>query len=480
MTLTNFPFKPLVAALMAASLLSACGGGGGSEDTLAPVLPETGVPTDPSAPPVAPTPVDGSVAMTMSCVDGSTYQCSGDTVIRSDNGVALTRSGVQVYGRSTSDLAATNTSPTTATGLALTSGGAAEVRLSKDATGIVSTPALLLRNLGLSWDGRTERPLIIETFRTTQGRVQLAANGAITAGALPASSDVSFYDFATRGAGATQANYANNVYFPRTGNPSRCDATVTSCPTTETAGVQRATGDWRTGGGVPDWVGASRLHEDGDIHAGDGVPGAVGTGVPFPGSKGYRSFDNWSLQYANLSAWTSQDTVQMAEWTGGAGTAEHNKNRRGLIAFGAVTDPAVVPTTGNASYSGIVYGWYAPNAAANPSVFRGDATVTVNFATRQVAVSFRNTVTYDAAGTPVPLALEANTLMGAAGTNVAGYMTGTAASSGLTGGISGRYFGPVVAAGSGNAGPAEVGGALSLSNATSGAAVVGGFIARKR
>lgn len=42
--------------------------------------------------------------MTMFCADGAGVQCSGDAAVRTENGVTLSNSGVQVYGNSTSDL----------------------------------------------------------------------------------------------------------------------------------------------------------------------------------------------------------------------------------------------------------------------------------------------------------------------------------------------------------------------------------------
>jgi hypothetical protein len=426
----------------------------------------------------------------MTCPDGATYQCSGGTILRVDNGVTLTSSGVQVYGRSTSDLAAGNSASTGASGLGLlpagTTPGLAEVRVAKDAT-TVSAPRLLLSNLGLSWDGVKERPPIIETFATAQGRAQLAGTGAVSFGALPASTDLAFYNFASLGRNATQENYANNVYFPRVGNPSRCPAGTTDCPTTESLGPQFQAGDWRATGKNPDVLTASRLHEDGDIHAGNApagsnppyLEGGSGIGVPYPGSKGFRDYTNWSYTYSNLSTWTSQDTVQMVEWTGGSGTAEHNKKRMGAVAFGNVTDPATVPTTGTASYSGVVYGWYSANGAGDPTVFIGDATLTVNFATRQINVAFANTGSYTATPTPVPVSFTSTVNLGAAGSNVAGYLNSAVTGASLTGGIGGRFFGPVVTTGTSGAGPAEIAGSLSMSNAT-GAVVLGGFIARKQ
>jgi hypothetical protein len=424
--------------------------------------------------------------MTMSCPEGGSYQCSGRVLIRIENGVALTSSGVQAYGRSTSDLRNPIPDVTTATGLALASGGFAEIRVNKSGSGIISNPAMLLSNLGLSWDAKIDRPLIIETFRTTQGRDQIDGNGLLTFGALPARSNLTFYDWATRRTAGTQANYANNRYFPRS-EPVRC-GTGTSCPTVETTGIQNQTGNWRAGGAEPDMAYASRLHGDGDIHSGDGPPdangnptvleGGNGPGVPFPGSKGYRQFNNWGYQYANIAAWVTQDTVTINEWTASSGI-EHNKNRRGFVAFGNVTAPGAVPASGSSSYAGVVYGWYVRNGTEDAAFFRGTATATVNYATRQVAISIQNAVTTDGSGRSVPVALNSTVMMGATGANVANYLTGAASNGTLAGGISGRYFGPVVTTGSSGAGPAEIAGSFSLSASGTGAVAVGGFITKK-
>ncbi|MDB5771076.1 MAG: hypothetical protein JWM42_1450 [Burkholderia sp.] len=465
----------LGSALVAVTVLSSCGGGGSSSGGSA----ATGT-----------QPANTTSPMTMSCVEGAGYQCSGGSIIRFENGVALTSSGVQAYGKSTSDLARPVVEKTTAYGLSLASGGTAEIRLAKDANGAVSKPVLLLSNLGLSWDGKNERPPIIELFNPLYGRSRLNPDGSITADVtLPDSSDLRFFDFADKGPAATQSNYANNRYFPRIGNPSRCLPEVPRdrCPAEETKGAGFELGDWRRSGSIPDHSGGGRLHGDGDIHAGDGKPAANGTatvlpggsgkGVPFPGSKGYRSLDNWSYQYGNLGAWITQDTVQIVEWT--PGSDEHSKIRRGVVAFGDVSAPASVPTTGTATYSGTAYGWHAANATQDPVFFRGTAMANVNFATREVIVTLQNAVRYDASGTAVPVSFRATTTLGAAGAPVASYLTGAVDIGGLKGGLSGRLFGPVNSTGASGAGAAEIGGAFSLSNA-GGAAVVGGFIGRKQ
>lgn len=420
--------------------------------------------------------------MMMHCVDGSAFQCSGDAILRVENGVALTDSGVQAYGISTSDLASVNTNPTGATGYRPALGGMAEVRLEKAADGTTESINLLLRDLGLSWDGIIERPPIIETFNPTQGRVTLDASDRLSFSSLPDSSDLSFYDFVTLGPDATQSHYANNRYFPRTGNPSRCAPDLTPCPEVETNGVSNNLGDWRSGGSRPDWASALRLHGDGDIHAGNGQPdangdptwlaGGNGIGIPFPGSKGYRTLANWAYRYANLATWTTQDTVLIEEWANLGN--EHNKNRRGALAFGDVTAPASVPATGSATYSGIAYGWYTPDGSSEPIIYWGNATASADFRTGQVTVAIQDTVTYDEDGDPVPTTLNTTTTLGNAPTTARNYMTGTAVAGTMSGGLSARFFGPAT-----SGAPAEIGGVFTLSNTGSGEAMIGGFIGRQ-
>lgn len=426
------------------------------------------------------------IATMMSCADpvptGSTVvQCSGDAILRSDNGIGVTRSGVQAWARSTRDEAVV------AYGLApagFASGMRAEVRIARNpATGVAAAPALLLDHLGISWDGHQDRPTIIDTFHGGgESRIELGVHGEIARIALPPSSDIAFYDYATKGTAGTQAHYANNVYFPRSpDNPARCptyiNADAFQCQS-ESPGLHNdAVGNWRSGGTDPDRAAAMRFHEDGDIHAGNAasgtppiLPGGSGLGAPFPGSKGYRSFDLLGYRYTNLASWFSQDTVDIVEWTGGPGANEHNQNRRGLVSFGEVTDPATVPTSGTVNYSGVAWVWYSVDGQADPTQSTGTATVTVDLATHEATVSLQNT----GAG-----AISGKLQGEASGSNWANYLTGTSKASGqLTGGISARYFGPV-SGGTGGTGPAEIGGAFTMT-ASSGQAVIGGFIALKR
>lgn len=478
----------LFLALSLACSLAACGGGGGSSGG-SPTTAGTGtasgndltligdiqtVGVNPVADPPA------NTSMNMSCVDGGNVQCSGNTVLRVDNQVALTSSGVQVYGKSTNDLAPVIANTGQATGLMPASGGIAEIRVTKGAGSAPSAPALLLRDIGISWDSRTDRPPIIETFRTSQGRVALDASGKIITGPLPDPSNITFYDYATKGSAATQSRYANNTYFPRDLSvyPVRCPANAPNCRTTETNGFSSTQGNWRQGGIEPDTSTVFRLHADGDLFAGDAVPvngqrqflpGGDGFGVSYPGFKGWRGLDLWTMQYANLAAWSTMDTVNIVEFAGGSN--EHNKARRGTVAFGQVTDSAAVPSSGTATYSGVAYGWYAADATNEPVYYRGAVNIVVNFATRQAQITIQNSVTYDSNLTPVPANL-ATTMSWTPPAN-ANYMTAPVAGA-IPGGISARFFGPV------DGGPAETAGSFMLNNPGTGQTVIAGFIARKQ
>ncbi|WP_151446618.1 hypothetical protein [Lacisediminimonas profundi] len=467
------------------ALLSACGGGssGGIDTTIAnassgnAAVGNGGNPAGGSG--------DTLANLTMSCADGSGWQCSGGSILRVDNGIALTRSGVQAYGKSTNDLEPVVVETGRAIGLMPASGGTAEVRIRKDGNSAVSTPALLLSNLGISWDGKTDRPIIIETFMTSQGRVELGNGGTLSFRALPPATDLSYWDVGIKGASGTKINYANNSYFPRS-DPSRCPADLIPCPTIESTGLRITQGDWRSGGIEPDLLVGGRLHEDGDTYAGNGptdangnvtyITTSTGPGVPFPGSKGYRTLDNWSYRYGNFASWVTQDTVDIIEW---GGTYEINRGRRGVLAYGDATDPAAVPATGSATYTGLAYGWYSPNGTDDPVVFRAAATITANFATRQVTVALSNAVTYDASLAPVPTAVSVITTLGAAGQASANYMTGAGANAVLSGGLSARFFGPVAAGGSGT-GPAELAGVFSMNNPATGQVSLGGFIGARQ
>jgi len=186
------------------------------------------------------------------------------------------------------------------------------------------------------------------------------------------------------------------------------------------------------------------------------------------------------VQVYGSTTWFMQDALEIDSRIGGGRYNEHRKNRRGIVAFGDISHSSVMPVTGTAAYSGVAYGWYAGNAVEDAVFFRGAATAIVNFAARAVIVTLLDTVTDNGNATPVPVTLTAIAAMGAAGENEANYLTSPVDNGKLSGGLSGRYFGPMIATGSHNASPAEMGGAFWLTNATTGATAIGGFIASKQ
>ncbi len=423
-------------------------------------------------------PSEQSSTTTMNCPEAGS-QCTGRSQLRTDSGIAVTASGVQVYAVSTNDLEVPNTTPAVAFGLQPATGGIADIRVKRDANGLVNHVALVLSQLGLSWDGQNERPTIIETFLAQPGRVQMDASGNITTAVLPPSSDLGFFDFARKGKAGTQAHYANNAYFPRD-EPIRCPSDAMPCPQKETDGIQSFAGDWRNGGMLPDNAMGSRLHEDGATEAGDnadanGNPIAPpqGRGVPHPGFKGFRNFHNWSYQYANLASWITQDTVSISEW---GGSFEHNKARRGFAAFGQVTAPASVPGTGTARYIGYLKGWWSYEPTLDSYPIAGDVEAVVDFAARTVKLTVTSVRIDEGAQEPLPLNLTTTVSISTA--QFANYFSGAASNDTLSGALSGRFFGPVATGGSGNV-PPELAGAFRLLAANNGPVAIGGFLLRK-
>lgn len=462
--------RHFVPTLMAAAIVAACGGGGGGGSS------DTGLPSFPAAP--LPAALPASSPVTMTCADGAAFQCSGGTILRREpSGLGLTASGVQAYAISTSDLTTPNPDRTTATGFRPASGGltdVAELRLGKAGSGNVDRAALLLSGLGISWDAVVERPPIIEAFEPTQGITRLDNAGALSlANALPVFADP-YWDYNDATLTGTQTHYANNRYFPRdtATQPTRgCPNTPTAC-NTETTGPTTLLGNFRTGGSEPDRTNAHRGHSDGDVHA-----GLNGPGVPYAGNKGYRDLLSFGFAHANITAWVNEETAEIDEWTAASELTEHTTNRRGFVAFGATTDPAAVPASGTATYTGVTYGWFSPNgeavgANAVLQFFRADVRLDVDFGSRQVAVRVTG-AKVDGTTTDVPVSIGVNAGFGTAGSNVTNYMVGPVdgGANAFAGGVGGRFFGPAAQ---------EIAGTFTLRNATSNAATVGGFIARRQ
>lgn len=456
-------------------LLSSCGGSdGGPPGNSATSLPQESITSSTIS-------ASSATAATIATCPASDMACSGDEIVQVDHGIAVTAAGVQVYGTSTNDLLSPNPAPALAYGLRPASGGMADVRVTRAGDGRLASVTLLLSRLGLSWDGKTERPIIIETFSPQAGRVALDQSGLARLTPLPASTDLRFFDFATKGAGATQAHYANNIYFPRD-FPARCPKDHPNCPNTESTGLTAQLGDWRNGGEIPDNAWATRLHADGATQAGfagesNGQPillvGADGPGVPYPGFKGYRDYHHWAYAHANLGAWITQDTVLINEW---GGNSEHNKMRRGLIAFGTITAASDLPSSGIVRYRGRLYGWFSYVQAEDSYPVFGEVDAVVDFAKQTVTITFAKTRLDEGKLDPLPLALTATATI--ANRPVASYLSGPASNTAFSGGIGARFFGPVVAEGSGR-GPAEIGGIFQLQTPNAGPVAVGGFLLRK-
>lgn len=407
------------------------------------------------------------IDVTSTCPTGVS-DCSGATATTSQGAIKLTASGVQTITASTNDLLATprqRTDAQTVSGLMQSTAGLAELRVARTTDGLVTNLNLLLSGLGISFDGTTERPKIIEAFPLSRGRVELGSQGMAQLVALPPGTDTQFWNNNPATFTGTQADYANNIYVTQTADTSTC-GTDTTCIQAANNGLALRRGDWRSGGVRPDEVGASRLHEDGAAMGPDAAPIV----------KGYRQLWNWNYAYANLAGWVTQDTVAITEW---GGNDEHNTERRGIVAFGKPTAASALPTTGTVRYIGVARGWYSPDGIIQPYPIAADAEITVNFAadSRNAVVRIFN-LRIDENQNPSPqLATEStNTLTLAPQQN---YVLGAITHGSASGDLGARFFGPVI-----NGGPQEIAGTFSVRGAGGGplvGAIVGamGFVARQ-
>jgi hypothetical protein len=427
-----------VAALLA-TVLSGCSGGGGDAGSAF---------------------LSSSGSTGGSCPTGVSA-CSGDVVGTAVGPIRLTSNGLQTIGASTSDLSATNTNTTEAFGLQPSTDGLADIRVLSDADANISAVDLLLSGLKLFWDGKTERPKIIENFGITRGRVQLGAQGMSTMTALPAQGDP-FWDNNPTTFTGTQDHYANNHYYERPA-PACADGDA-PCIAAASHGLQLTRGDWKNGGARPNQIEADRLHEDGATQGPDKIP--------YAGFKGYRDLWNWNYDYANVAGWITKDTINIQEWGGGG---EHNKERRGTIAFGQLTNVKAMPATGTAIYRGYARGWYSPDGQTEVFPVAADVEVDVDFAKHQATVQLL-TLRIDewlpanvdpavklaaSSSNALPFGSPANT---AIGTITHGDASGYA---GL------RFYGPTT-----TGAPPEIAGSFSLKG-TSGISAIGGFIGRR-
>ena len=100
----------------------------------------------------------------------------------------------------------------------------------------------------------------------------------------------------------------------------------------------------------------------------------------------------------------------------------------------------------------------------------------VDFAKHTVKITFSGTRIDEGTMDTLPLSLTASADISNA--QLANYFSGTASNTALSGGIGGRFFGPVSDGGSGK-GPAELGGNFQLQSASQGPVSIGGFLLKK-
>ena len=403
----------------------------------------------------------GSGGTTSSSCPTGVSACSGAVVGNPIGTIKLTSNGLQAIAISASDLASGDTNTTEAFGLLPTTDGLADIRVLRDADANISAVDLLLSDLKLYWDSKTERPKIIENFGITRGRVQLGAQGMSTMTTLPAQGDP-FWDNNPVSFTGTQEHYANNHYFERAA-PACADGD-TVCTAASNNGLRLTRGDWKSGGLRPNQVGATRLHEDGATQVPDQLP--------YAGFKGYRDLWNWNYDYANVAGWITKDTINIQEWGGGG---ERNRERRGTVAFGQLTGVKAMPASGTANYRGYARGWYSPDGQTEVFPIAADILVAVDFAKKQATVQVLDLRIDEWLPPEVDPAVKlaatsTNTLPFGSPANTA---TGAVTHGDADGYAGLRFFGPAT-----NGAPPEIAGSFTIKG-SSGISAIGGFIGRR-
>ena len=422
------------------------------------------------------------------CYGDASVQCSGASNLQIDNHITVTASGVHTYGVSNPG-GFSKTSPVNPVGLTLASGGTVEVRSGRSKNNAPSDVALILSNLGLSWDGTSERPPIIETFSPTSKRVELSSNGFLLNKDLPALNDVNFFDFALRGTAATQSHYANNVYFPRP-QDAAC-SNVNACLLTESPPIVIEHGDWKTGGNQPTKLVASHAHLDGAVEVSannttvksDSPNDSVSIEIPTilggltPGAQGYRTYTQWNYGWSNLGVWATQDRVNMPTW---GGSQEDKRLISGTLAFGTVSIPDRIPVTGTTVYSGSVYGWLSYDPTGSSVPFFANASVTVNFANNTAEFLFSKTRIIEKDYSDIFLP-PVQTTLSLDRQKFRNFLHGRLDFASMQGGVGARFFGPITTGGSGIA-PAEMAGSFNMqcAQASDCFVLVGGFLLKKQ
>ena len=114
----------------------------------------------------------------------------------------------------------------------------------------------------------------------------------------------------------------------------------------------------------------------------------------------------------------------------------------GAATVGTPTAGSAIPTTGSATFTGLVGGVYVDAPGTNDYITAGKMTADVNFLNRQVTLTTSDTQkvnTITAVESPAPNLNMAGILNYAAGTNT---FTGTVSATGLTGESTGQFNGP--------------------------------------
>lgn len=146
------------------------------------------------------------------------------------------------------------------------------------------------------------------------------------------------------------------------------------------------------------------------------------------------------------------DYQTLGSWVTGMGDL-NSAGRFGAISVGSRTDGSAVPTTGSATFTGLVSGFYV-DAAGTPFFVAGNTSISADFTARSLNFTTFNNNTVDgntaAAGVNSDLNLTGTLTYSAGSNNFSGAVTGT----GLAGTANGYFYGPAAE---------EAGGTFSLS-----------------
>lgn len=126
-------------------------------------------------------------------------------------------------------------------------------------------------------------------------------------------------------------------------------------------------------------------------------------------------------------------------WETGRGEAS---GTFGSVSDGIPTTASAIPTTGNATFTGLTGGVYVDSTGSNDYITASELTANVDFLNRQVALTTANTQkvhTITADASPAPNLNMAGILNYGAGSNT---FSGNVTATGLTGESTGQFYGP--------------------------------------